>query len=66
MDYLLDALKRRELFSWLHFTPQTFWHALLLRDRYNYLGLVAPVSEALKQQLTQQPGTLTQASCTLR
>ena len=60
VDYLLDALKRRELFSWLHFTPQTFWHVLLLRDRYNYLGLVAPVTDALKQQLSQQPGMLTQ------
>ena len=60
VDYLLDALKRRELFSWLHLTPQTFWHVLVLRDRYNYLGLVAPVTEALKQQLSQHPGLLTQ------
>ena len=60
MDYLLEALKRRELFSWLHLAPLTFWHALLLRDRFNFLGLVAPVPDALKQQLSQQPGTLTQ------
>ena len=60
MDYLLEALKRRELFAWLHLTPLTFWHALLLRDRFNFLGLVAPVPDALKQQLSQQPGALTQ------
>lgn len=60
MDYLLEALKRRELFSWLHLTPLTFWHALLLRDRFNFLGLVAPVPDSLKQQLSQQPGALTQ------
>ena len=60
MDYLLEALKRRELFSWLHLAPLTFWHALLLRDRFNFLGLVAPVPDALKQQLSQQPGALTQ------
>lgn len=31
VDYLLDALRRRELFLWLELQPATFWHTLLFR-----------------------------------
>ena len=31
VDYLLDALRRRELFMWLELQPATFWHTLLFR-----------------------------------
>ncbi|GAX75625.1 hypothetical protein CEUSTIGMA_g3069.t1 [Chlamydomonas eustigma] len=43
--YLLEALKRRELFQWLDLTPVRWWHALLYRDQYNYGGVIAEVSE---------------------
>ena len=39
--YLIDALKRRELFCWLGLTPVRWWHALLYRDQYNYGGVEA-------------------------
>lgn len=31
VDYLLDALRKRELFMWLELQPATFWHTLLFR-----------------------------------
>ena len=30
-DYLLQALRRRELFAWLELQPEVFWHTLLYR-----------------------------------
>lgn len=60
MDYLLEALKRRELYSGLHFAPVKFWHTLLFRDRYNYLGLKAPLDPSIQQQISQHPGSLSQ------
>ncbi|DBA81285.1 TPA: hypothetical protein ACH3X2_006902 [Trebouxia sp. C0005] len=60
VDYLLDALRRRELFMWLELQPTTFWHTLLFRDWHNFLGIQAALPADLKDQLTQAPGTLSQ------
>ncbi|KAK9824549.1 hypothetical protein WJX72_011249 [[Myrmecia] bisecta] len=60
VDYLLDALKRRELFQWLDLAPETFWHTLLFRDHYNFLGIKAQVTRELQEQLATAPGALTQ------
>ena len=60
VDYLLDALRRRELFTWLQLSPRQFWHTLLLRDRHNYFGIRAHLPEALGEQLRNAPGALTQ------
>lgn len=60
VDYLLDALRRRELFMWLELQPATFWHTLLFRDWYNFLGIQAALPAELRDQLTQAPGTLSQ------
>eukprot|EP00798_Chlamydomonas_sp_ICE-L_P017969 gene17969-24374_t len=45
--YLLEALRRRELFSWLELAPVRWWHALLFRDPYNWGGLEAVVPASL-------------------
>ena len=65
-DYLLEALRRRELFQWIRLAPTKFWHTLLLRDRFNFLGLLAPVEQHVRDRMTQQPGALSQvcAACT--
>lgn len=42
--YLLEALKRRELFGWLDLAPVRWWHALLFRDAYNWGGIEAAVA----------------------
>jgi hypothetical protein len=55
VDYLLGALSRRELFCWLSLSPSKFWHTLLLRDRFNYLGVVAEVPPALRSALVAAP-----------
>ncbi|KAL4450230.1 hypothetical protein ABPG77_010899 [Micractinium sp. CCAP 211/92] len=60
-DYLLDTLAKRELFQWLNLTPDRFWHTLMHRDRYNYLGILAEVPAALHEALVQTPGRLTTA-----
>lgn len=60
MAYLLDALRRRELFSWLRLDPRAAWHGLLFRDRYNWHGITAALDPALRASLATQPGTLTQ------
>lgn len=44
LRYLLEALKRRELFSWIELVPQKWWHSLLYRDPHNWGGLEASVS----------------------
>jgi len=41
-QYLLDALRKRELFSWLDLAPQRWWHVLLFRDPYNWGGIDVP------------------------
>ena len=46
--YLLEALKRRELFQWLEMVPVRWWHALLYRDQYNYGGVEAVVPADLE------------------
>ena len=61
MDYLLAALRGRELFTFLVCKPRTFWHTLLFRDRYNYLGIEAAVPEVVMQNLLNNPGALNQA-----
>jgi hypothetical protein len=60
VDYLLEAVTRRELFQWLRLEPDAFWHGLLWRDGFNHLGIAAAVPAALREALTQQPGALTQ------
>ena len=60
MDYLLDALRKRELFTWLQLLPKQFWHTLLFRDRYNYFAIKASLPENLAEQLISSPGALTQ------
>ncbi|KAG1663133.1 hypothetical protein FOA52_000655 [Chlamydomonas sp. UWO 241] len=47
IEYLLEALRRRELFHWLHLEPVRWWHALLFRDQYNYCGVEAAVPTGL-------------------
>ncbi|KAF5838378.1 hypothetical protein DUNSADRAFT_2987 [Dunaliella salina] len=51
-QYLLDALRKRELFSWLDLAPQRWWHVLLFRDPYNWGGIDVPEAHvaAAKQQ----------------
>ena len=60
VDYLLDAVGKRDLFSLLRLEPERFWHSLLFRDRYNYLGILAHIPPQLQESLTQHPGALTQ------
>lgn len=67
VDYLLEALKRRELFQWLTLAPAGFLHTLLFRDRFNFMGVAARLPERLLEVLSLRPGALTQArplSCT--
>jgi len=63
VDYALAALRRRSdgaaLFGLLQLTPARWWHALLFRDRYNYLGLRATLPETVEATLAT-PGALTQ------
>lgn len=60
MDYLLEALKRRELFGWLRLDPSRAWHGLLFRDRHNWAGIAAPLAPALRTRLATTPGALSQ------
>ncbi len=62
MDYLLDAVGKRDLFSLLKMDPERFWHSLLFRDRFNYLGILADIPAQLQESLTNHPGALTQVS----
>jgi hypothetical protein len=61
VDYLLEALKRRELFQWLTLAPAGFLHTLLFRDRFNFLGVAARLPARLLDALSLRPGALTQA-----
>ncbi|KAK9830879.1 hypothetical protein WJX81_001263 [Elliptochloris bilobata] len=60
VDYLLEALKRRELFQWLILHPESFMHTLLFRDRFNFMAVRARLPERVLQTLSQHPGALTQ------
>ena len=60
VDYLLDALRKKELFTWLQLSPKQFWHTLLFRDRYNFFGIKAHLPDSLSEQLRSHPGALTQ------
>lgn len=61
VDYLLEALRRRELFQWLILSPDAFMHTLLFRDRYNFMAVTAHLPERLLETMSQHPGALTQA-----
>ena len=65
VDYLLEAVRGRELFTWVRLEPEAWWHALLLRDRYNLLGLAARLPAAAHDALSQHPGALTQVRARL-
>ena len=45
--------------------PERFWHALLFRDRYNHLGILAAIPPELQETLSQNPGALTQVPLNL-
>lgn len=60
VDYLLEAVGKRELFGLLRLEPEKWWHGLLFRDRYNLLGIAAAVPQAVQDSLSQHPGALTQ------
>lgn len=60
VDYLLEAVSKRELFGLLRLEPDKWWHSLLFRDRYNMLGILAVIPPALQESLSQHPGALTQ------
>ena len=60
VDFLLEALKRQDLFAWIQLVPETWWHSLLWRDAFNFLGVHATLPPALHEQLTNRPGTLSQ------
>ncbi len=62
MDYLLEAVGKRELFGLLRLEPEKWWHGLLFRDRYNMLGIAASIPQAVQDSLSQHPGALTQVS----
>ena len=61
VDYLLEALRRRDLFQWLILSPDAFMHTLLFRDRYNFMAVAARLPERLLATMSQHPGALTQA-----
>lgn len=50
-DFLLEVLRKEELFLWLGLVPSVFWHSLLFRDRFNYLGIKAELPEGVQQCL---------------
>ena len=62
VDYLLEALKRRDLFAWLKLDPAVTWRSLLFRDRYNWQGIVAILDPALRSQMATRPGALSQVA----
>lgn len=64
IDYLLEALKRRELFGWLRLDPRAAWHGLLFRDRHNWAGIAAPLNPELRTHLATTPGALSQVKHT--
>lgn len=61
-DYVLETLRKKELFQWLGLAPSKAWHTLLFADRYNYLGLVAPLPAEIAATMSQAPGQLASGS----
>lgn len=57
-DYVLSTLSKRELFRWLSMLPVKAWHTLLFSDPYNYMGLIAPLPDAVATVMSQMPGEL--------
>jgi DNA polymerase epsilon subunit 1 len=58
VDYVLDTLRRRELFQWLALAPSRCWHTLLFADRYNFMGVAAPLPRGVAAAMSQRPGEL--------
>uniref|UniRef100_A0A1D2A3C0 DNA polymerase epsilon catalytic subunit n=1 Tax=Auxenochlorella protothecoides TaxID=3075 RepID=A0A1D2A3C0_AUXPR len=60
IDYILETLGKRELLQYLSFTPTRMWHALLYKDRYDYIGIAARVPAVFMDALGQT-GSLAEA-----
>lgn len=61
-DFILDTLRRRELFQWMSLSPEKAWSTLMFLDKFNYLGLSAPLPSAVAQSMSQAPGSLAAGS----
>jgi len=61
-DYILDTLRRRELFQWMSLSPEKAWSTLMFLDKYNFIGLSAPLPAAVAQSMSQAPGSLAAGS----
>jgi DNA polymerase epsilon subunit 1 len=61
-DYILDTLRRRELFQWMSLSPEKAWSTLMFLDKYNYLGLSAPLPTEVASSMSQAPGSLSSGS----
>ena len=57
-DYVLETVRKRELFQWLTLAPSKAWHTLLFADRYNYMGVQAPLPDIIVSAMSQAPGEL--------
>ena len=55
-DYVLETVRKRELFQWLSLAPSRAWHTLLFADRYNYMGVLAPLPDSVATAMSQAPG----------
>lgn len=61
-DYILETVRKKDLFQWLSLAPCKAWHTLLFYDKYNYLGVQAPLPAEMVEALSQHPGSLTGGS----
>ena len=61
-DYILETLKKRELFQWMSLAPEKAWSTLLFLDKYNFLGLKAPLPDSMADAMSQKPGSLSAGS----
>lgn len=55
-DYVLETVRKRELFQWLILAPSKAWHTLLFADRYNFMGVEAPLPASIVLAMSQAPG----------
>lgn len=51
VDHVLETLRRREILQYINFVPGRVWHALLFRNRYDYVGVAADVPPDVLQAL---------------
>lgn len=65
-DYVLETLRKREIFQWLALSPSRAWHTLLFADRFNYLGLSAALPGQLATSMSQNPGDLASGKLSLQ